>query len=291
MMASMGFLPSNPIRSLSSSLLTGALLAALFVPHLGGCVSQPNGSRGTIQLTPKEWEEFETNLNDIPFYIVSIERARALALIRAGLETRPSGVEWGELAVTLCSIDGEQRRRLEGDQRTSAYRETLECLEPFNIVALARSQQSPLDSDAKASVQSLQEASAEAAVEAGDTALAKLLATALLEQNSDLASWNYANIIHNGNQVLGRVALREGNATEARRYLLRAGNTPGSPTLNSFGPQMFLARELLERGERAVVLEYLDLVRRFWNESRLAELDQWKREIAEGKIPASENWR
>ena len=121
--------------------------------------------------------------------------------------------------------------------------------------------------------------------------MAKALAMTLLEQNTDPASSTYGTIVHNANQVLGRVALREGNVTDAKRYLLRAGSTPGSPTLNSYGPQLFLAREFLERGERAIVLEYLDLVRRFWSKARWSELDQWKREIAEGKIPTSIQWR
>jgi TonB family protein len=46
--------------------------------------------------------------------------------------------------------------------------------------------------------------------------------------------WNYGNAIHDGNSVLGLVALRGGNRALAGKYLLESGKTPGSPQLNSF---------------------------------------------------------
>jgi len=38
--------------------------------------------------------------------------------------------------------------------------------------------------------------------------------------------------------------LKEGKVEDAKHYLLEAGKTPGSPQLNSFGPDMSLAEEL-----------------------------------------------
>jgi hypothetical protein len=76
--------------------------------------------------------------------------------------------------------------------------------------------------------------------------------------------WNYGNAVHKGHLILGRVALSRGDVTTARTELLLAGDTPGSPQLDSFGPNMRLAKELLEVGERAVVLEYLERCRQFW---------------------------
>jgi len=55
----------------------------------------------------------------------------------------------------------------------------------------------------------------------------------------------------------GRSALHGGHLEGARSCLLAAGHTPGSPQLNSFGPSMSFAREMLEAGEREPVLEYL----------------------------------
>ena len=38
--------------------------------------------------------------------------------------------------------------------------------------------------------------------------------------------WNYGNAVHDGNMVLGRIALKEGKTKEARQYLLEVGNSP-----------------------------------------------------------------
>src|SRR5690349_5571130 len=46
--------------------------------------------------------------------------------------------------------------------------------------------------------------------------------------------------VHDGNLVLGRIALDEGRVEEAKRHLLAAGKTLGSPVLGSFGPSMCL---------------------------------------------------
>ncbi len=77
-------------------------------------------------------------------------------------------------------------------------------------------------------------------------------------------NWNYGNAIHRGNLLLGRMALAAGNVDEAKQRLLAAGRTPGSPQLNSFGPQWELAQALLDRGDRDTVIQYLELCRAFW---------------------------
>ncbi len=141
-----------------------------------------------------------------------------------------------------------------------------------------------------------------AALEAGETATAKRRARELLKNNTDSKSWNYGNIIHDANEILGRLALREGKVAEAKRHLLKAGQTPGSPQLNSYGPSMDLARELLEQGERNAVIEYLDLIGKFWGQrygykanerfsrEKRALLQQWKTDIRAGKIPKHRKW-
>lgn len=58
--------------------------------------------------------------------------------------------------------------------------------------------------------------------------------------------------------------LREGNVEQAKQYLVKSGHTPGSPQLNSFGPDLRLAQELARKGERDSVLEYFSLCRAFW---------------------------
>ena len=42
--------------------------------------------------------------------------------------------------------------------------------------------------------------------------------------------WNHGNAIHHGNNVLGRIALKQGDLKLAAELLLKAGKTPGSPS-------------------------------------------------------------
>jgi len=80
-----------------------------------------------------------------------------------------------------------------------------------------------------------------------DLSKAEDFAKELLHLSSiESRDWNYGNAIHIGNMVLGQVALRKGEIEKAEMYLLRSGQTPGSPQLDTFGPNMSLAKELLE---------------------------------------------
>ncbi len=97
---------------------------------------------------------------------------------------------------------------------------------------------------------------------------------------------DYGNRIHHGNLVLGRIALREDNIEEAKTRLIAAGRTPGSPQLDSFGPKMALAKELLERGERAIVLDYFRLCSKFWaSEDAKDRLNEWTVLVNGARVP------
>jgi hypothetical protein len=114
---------------------------------------------------------------------------------------------------------------------------------------------------------------------------ARQFATELLRAAEDYPrDWNYGNAIHDGNMVLGRIALREGRVEDATHFLLAAGRTRGSPQLDSFGPNMSLAKDMLEVGEREPVLEYFDLCRRFWDLGGKS-LDNWAKEVRAGTVP------
>ena len=103
--------------------------------------------------------------------------------------------------------------------------------------------------------------------------------------------WYYGNAVHHAHTILGRVELRRNQLGSAIRHLQEAGKTPGSPQLNSFGPSMVLAKELIELGERDAVLEYFDLCRNFWEApgyeaaGRLHPLDEWREQVEAGKKP------
>ena len=117
---------------------------------------------------------------------------------------------------------------------------------------------------------------------AGDMEEARAYADAMLEAVPD--DWNAGNRIHYGNLILGRIALADGDLEEARARLIAAGETPGSPQLNSFGPDMALAKALFERGEKQTVLRYLEMCLEFW-EMGQDELKNWIALIEGGRTP------
>lgn len=120
--------------------------------------------------------------------------------------------------------------------------------------------------------------------------------------------WNHGNRVFTANETLGRIAVKRGDYAEARRCLRAAAGSPGSPQLNSFGPDCILAHELLEHGskeDRDTVLAFLDDVRKWCGdpakkpeansrrvaEDNLRQLDQWRQIITDGKIPDDPKWR
>jgi len=121
---------------------------------------------------------------------------------------------------------------------------------------------------------------AKAAFDAGDLAKARTYAEEILAEAGD--QWGDGNKVHHGHLILGRIALRAGDVATAREHLLAAAKTSGSPSLNSFGPNMTLAKEFLEKGERQGVLEYFKLCANFWKNDKL---DTWATEVRAGKVP------
>jgi tetratricopeptide (TPR) repeat protein len=131
----------------------------------------------------------------------------------------------------------------------------------------------------------IMERMARAAFDAGEMEKAKSCATTLLESlDRDIEGWNYGNVIHDMNIILGRVALREGDIEAAKHHLVEAGRTPGSPQLESHGPELKLAQELLDQGERETVLQYLALCSMFWREDD-GRLNRWTKALREGNTP------
>jgi hypothetical protein len=119
------------------------------------------------------------------------------------------------------------------------------------------------------------------ALEAGRVDEADALAVELLElAPQHPGDWNYGNAIHHGNLVRGRVALARGG----KQPTLRVRDIAASPQLDSFGPNTALAHELLERGETGVVLQYLQLCKRFWEED-FGAVRAWTGDVVAGRFP------
>lgn len=126
---------------------------------------------------------------------------------------------------------------------------------------------------------------AKMAVNAGEYGKAQAYATELLRAAPEYrTNWNYGNAIHDGNMVLGRVALATGDKQSAINYLLAAGKTPGSPQLDSFGPNMSLARDLIAKGVKPAVIAYFDECKVFWTDDN-GRLDTWKSAVGAGQMP------
>ena len=119
----------------------------------------------------------------------------------------------------------------------------------------------------------------------GDLKKAAILSEDLLrEAESWKKDWNYGNAIHYANVVLGRIALIKKEPEKAKAYLLKAGRTPGSPQLNTFGPDMLFASEMLKRGETETVLQYFDLCEKFWVMGS-DQLKEWRAVVKSGGTP------
>lgn len=90
--------------------------------------------------------------------------------------------------------------------------------------------------------------------------------------------------LHDAHVVLGRLDLKRKAMAEAKAHLLAAGRSVGGDTLSSFGPNMSLAKDLLDYGEKPAVIEYLRLCKNFWTGPH-NPLDQWIQEIEGGRTP------
>ena len=269
-----------------------------------GAMAGPT-QRSLPSVSAEDLAEYEAMTKDPQYSLMKLlaeDRDKAEALIRAGQKQRPGAHLWALDIQTLFAADQFTAKSLQGEKRVAHFKHTLEYLQESYDLTVEALKKEP-NEKLQQVLPGLQIDLAQAALEAKETELAKQHAIETLQKNTDETSDHYGNVIHNANQILGRCALREGNLADAKAYVLKAGATPGSPQLNSFGPQLHLARELLEKGEKETVLQYLDLVSKFWasdnEESALgnqisnehaALIAGWKREIAEGKIPIGAQW-
>jgi hypothetical protein len=194
------------------------------------------------------------------------DRDLAEGLLKQAQKAEPNNPKWSEQLGHLYALPNQ-------DGKADAAK----SLQEFERAQAA-------DPDASSRFNRLDKLATQA-FEAGDLKQASLYANDLLAAAPEhLKDWNYGNAIHTGNTVLGRIALRQGQIKPAKEYLLKAGQTLGSPQLHSFGPNMSLAKELAEKGETDVVVEYLDLCRKFWSMGD-KNLDKWTKEVRAGIAP------
>jgi len=200
-------------------------------------------------------------------YLLLNDSEAAASLYQRAEAAEPQNPEWSRDLGHLYSLG---RSRKNGEERQTSAK-----------AALGAYERSLANSKGGEERESLLPAVATLALEAGETAQARGYAEEMLDSDSQ-GGWNAGNLVHHGHLVLGRIALRDGDTKAAQEHLLAAGKTKGSPQLNSFGPNMTLAKELLEKGERQAVLEYFKLCGSFWKNSKL---EAWTQEVQAGKLP------
>ena len=198
------------------------------------------------------------------FFLI-LDRPLAKELLKRARAIEPNSARWVRKLAMLHKMNADQgdvaEARLALTEMERAYAMTPQNERPY-ITELAQM-----------------------AFDAGDFLKARQYAERLLsEATRNPKSWNFGNAVHRGNLVLGRIAVREGRFADAVSFLRASVEIPGSPTLGSFGPNMSLASDLLEHGEREAVLAYFELCRVFWKMGG-SRLDAWKQEVEAGRIP------
>jgi tetratricopeptide (TPR) repeat protein len=97
------------------------------------------------------------------------------------------------------------------------------------------------------------------AFQAGELEKAEQYARQTLADRSDAM-----DSIHAGNIVLGLIALKNDDVAGAETYLLAAARTKGkSVIMDRWGPNLALAKALLDKGQNDIVLEYFQSCKSF----------------------------
>jgi hypothetical protein len=218
--------------------------------------------------------------------------SRLLTRLLGALEREPQGFWVSGLQMLSQPAGGSTLPPL---QRLGAWKQACDTLVKATQVA-------PNDEMAQASLEMARQSFVAACLEAEwNLDEAQITARQLLA-HTRTNDWNYGNVVYETHSALGHIALRKGDRATARQELRAAGRTPGSPQLNSFGPQFTLARQLLEQGQpadREAVVAFLDDVMQFWANLDKAppyrrddvlkqrqKIENWKNEIRAGKIPS-----
>jgi tetratricopeptide (TPR) repeat protein len=206
------------------------------------------------------------------------EHERARELLRRGEELAPGDPYWADnLGQSL--LRGTPRRGVfdpvAAGQALTAFERAIELHqarweEPSHRLLLF------------AANAALQVGELESAREHARAALIILEEAAERSRRSVVASRPSGRDFHVAYLVLGLAAVREGEFEEAERRLVSSATKGGGPTLNSFGPNMLLARELIDVGRCEAVLDYFRLCGEFWDDPKLEE---WAADVEEGRTP------
>jgi tetratricopeptide (TPR) repeat protein len=198
------------------------------------------------------------------------EKDMAEDLLKTAQAFEPANPEWAEELAFLYSLGMGHEP---ADERAELAAKALEQLEM--ALSLTRDKADKFD---------LLDELAVTAFESGDLEKAESYATEALSKASRYKKdWDrmYWEAVHNANTVLGRIALRSDDLAKAKRHLIESGRIE-DPDYDD--PSMALAKELLEAGEREVVLEYFQLCGAFWEDDE-EHLAKWTSIVEKDGIP------
>ncbi len=130
---------------------------------------------------------------------------------------------------------------------------------------------------------------AETALELNDLKKARVFSETILSGTKEDAPpvWiNTDKAIYYGNNLLGRVILREGNTAKAKEHLLASVKFFDEENFELETPVLDLAAELLAKGEKQTVLDYLALLEKLTTEDdHLKIFRRWQRLIRRNSFP------
>jgi len=211
-------------------------------------------------------------LSNAADYCLLSDHETAEHLLRQAEALEPKNPAWPNELGYLYQLQGRNptpQERLVGGRKALAEYEAAAALSPDKTL---RSSTSP--------------DLAKSAFDAGEFEKARQYADALMRRGQGKNGESYApgEDTHEANMVLGRLALHDGNVALAEQYLLAMGRVPDTSAFSAFVPNMQLAKDLLDRGDRAPVLAYFDECAKFWTGYHGA-LNTWKAQVQAGKTP------
>ena len=238
--------------------------AATAEPSLRDLPDDPEGNSEILEL-------WKTNLashsNDLPVlknaekFFFGKNPAEADRLIHRISEREPNNREWAAELANLYRMFGIPGENIDnpGERAVEEYRRVLELTKN------------------PAAREALPGEMADAAFRIGDFPAAVELAKIYLKSSDRLA-------VQRANTILGRVALRTGRLADAKQYLLDSANPGAAKDIALSGPTLVLAKELIEQGERDVVLRYLEICLKLWPRGENI-LRIWIADIKTGRTP------
>src|SRR5688572_3104179 len=153
------------------SLVVWAMVAGV----LPAAVVMADPQRALPSVSTKDLDDFETKAKADPQYVMILlaqDRAKAEALIRAGQKQRPTARVWASDVQMLFATDVFEGKSLQGKAKVAHYQYALAYLQESFDVAVETLKKAP-NEELQETLPSLQIDLALAAVETGETALAK----------------------------------------------------------------------------------------------------------------------